>query len=627
MNKAVPECAMIFPCATEATSDVKVRHVQGTAASTPTCPRCAQRDPEADIIVKFPSNKEDVLTEREPVAEEILREEMWREKGQSSRPQDKLPLAISRSEPTPALESVLNSMQILFAELSEDNRKAERIVLAHLQTLEYQIQNLASSVETHIVKSAHGLITKSSPEKPLSDGVKEKPPIDVVVSGTVEPKRTTMRDDSMACDKREPPTVCEVESSVAMMEHMIVDETEEAWTPHMLDVIPAMVVLLNAVVIGVSTDVASTSTVWMVMDWGFAIFFIGEILVKWHLYGIRPFFAGAQRLWNIFDCFCVCVAVLDFCIALHGIVSGIEPADISGLMLMKLLRLAKLLRLVRLMRYRIFTELKSIITGLFCGLRVLLWAQALLGIIIYLGGIIMTNMIGAAEPEFSTLPDSMFSLFRCFTDGCSAYDGVPLHERIRHKYGGVVFVGWIVSYVFVTIGLFNLIMAVFIEHVSEAQSVQRKKRICENAISMQKELESVMVDLCMNSCPQVRKELRLLTRGSQTAKSNEDHRRGLQECSNVKITRDTFNTWMCDDVMMKILDEADVDLSSKFEIFDVLDADASGYLTMEELREGIMSLRGPIRKTEIVAIKLATRCVIAKLEEMQQPTEQQQACR
>ena len=26
--------------------------------------------------------------------------------------------------------------------------------------------------------------------------------------------------------------------------------------------------------------------------------------------------------------------------------------------------------------------------------------------------------------------------FRCFTDGCSAYDGTPLSERLREAYGG-----------------------------------------------------------------------------------------------------------------------------------------------------------------------------------------------
>ena len=28
-------------------------------------------------------------------------------------------------------------------------------------------------------------------------------------------------------------------------------------------------------------------------------------------------------------------------------------------------------------------------------------------------------------------PAAMFTTFRCFTDGCSAYDGTPLQERIR----------------------------------------------------------------------------------------------------------------------------------------------------------------------------------------------------
>lgn len=39
-------------------------------------------------------------------------------------------------------------------------------------------------------------------------------------------------------------------------------------------------------------------------------------------------------------------------------------------------------------------------------------------------------LLGVSEelPEFGTLTESMLTLFRCFTDGCTAYDGTPLQD-------------------------------------------------------------------------------------------------------------------------------------------------------------------------------------------------------
>lgn len=48
-------------------------------------------------------------------------------------------------------------------------------------------------------------------------------------------------------------------------------------------------------------------------------------------------------------------------------------------------------------------------------------------------------------------------------------------------------------------------------------------------------------------------------------------------------------------------------LASRFllyELFDVLDADLSGVLNLQELVEGLMRLRGPVSKNDMVAVRL-----------------------
>ena len=97
---------------------------------------------------------------------------------------------------------------------------------------------------------------------------------------------------------------------------------------------------------------------------------------------------------------------------------------------LKMLKLARLGRIIRLLKFKIFQELKLMIQGVFTGLRVLFWAVVLLMMSMYLLGVITKTLFDQYE-EFATVPSAMFTWFRCFTDGCSAYDGTPLQERVR----------------------------------------------------------------------------------------------------------------------------------------------------------------------------------------------------
>eukprot|EP00927_Polykrikos_kofoidii_P021404 TRINITY_DN20251_c0_g4_i1.p1 TRINITY_DN20251_c0_g4~~TRINITY_DN20251_c0_g4_i1.p1 ORF type:complete len:618 (-),score=68.99 TRINITY_DN20251_c0_g4_i1:13-1659(-) len=515
------------------------------------------------------------------------------------------------------LDSLLNAMHAHFAELNEDNRRAERVFLAQLQTIENQVQRLTSCVETHVIGPQHvgaagGTVDKCGPENFSTDQTSNTL-LSVCAKSTDEtiPNFTNCGDDGIHNNNRQ--------NGVAESEKESNRGSDDTlWAEFKSEVFPALVVLSNAVVIGISTDNAPDSLVWTGAEWGFASFYIWEILLKIYLHGVTLFVTGNQSCWNIFDSVCAVISLIDFGITVNGMVVGATSAEISAFTVVKMVRLARFLRTVRLMRYAIFAELKSLIMGLLCGFRVLLWAQVLLAVIIYIGGIVMTQLVGEFQPEFRSLPASMFTLYRCFTDGCSAYDGTPLHERLRREYGAAVFFTWILSHVFVTLGIFNLIMAVFVEHISDSQSVQQRIRLGENTSFTKRRLEEAMVRLCLrNSQIEHGRKISWSLKGSNTMSymnisEIEGHKRDLEKCQHVRVTRDDFKEWLLNDNVAKIMKEAEIDMSSQSEIFDVLDTDSNGYLTFRELVDGIMSLRGPIRKTEIVAIRLATSHMISR---------------
>eukprot|EP00930_Biecheleria_cincta_P020162 TRINITY_DN15223_c0_g1_i2.p1 TRINITY_DN15223_c0_g1~~TRINITY_DN15223_c0_g1_i2.p1 ORF type:complete len:101 (-),score=13.21 TRINITY_DN15223_c0_g1_i2:7-309(-) len=79
----------------------------------------------------------------------------------------------------------------------------------------------------------------------------------------------------------------------------------------------------------------------------------------------------------------------------------------------------------------------------------------------------MYNLGSSTIEEFQSLSAAMFTLFRCFTDGCSAYDGTPLSERLREEFGIAFSVGYVLIMMLVTVGIFNM------THMSSSSSSTR----------------------------------------------------------------------------------------------------------------------------------------------------------
>lgn len=82
------------------------------------------------------------------------------------------------------------------------------------------------------------------------------------------------------------------------------------------------------------------------------------------------------------------------------------------------------------------------------------------------------------------------------------------------------------------------------------------------------------------------------------------------------VTKEVFNTWLTDPVVLDLLEEVEVETSTKYELFDALDVDSGGELSIAELVSGLMQLRGPISKTDIVATRLKVAYIAELMEEI-----------
>merc|ERR1712190_107231 len=82
------------------------------------------------------------------------------------------------------------------------------------------------------------------------------------------------------------------------------------------------------------------------------------------------------------------------------------------------------------------------------------------------------------------------------------------------------------------------------------------------------------------------------------------------------VTRDVFSEWLREPEILGLLEEVEVETSTKWELFDALDVDGGGELTVDELVSGLMRLRGPVSKNDIVATRLKLTYVTELVEDL-----------
>eukprot|EP00438_Fugacium_kawagutii_P013627 Skav229259 [mRNA] locus=scaffold2418:130265:138670:- [translate_table: standard] len=158
-------------------------------------------------------------------------------------------------------------------------------------------------------------------------------------------------------------------------------------------------------------------------------------------------------------------------------------------------------------------------------------------VIIYTTGVAAKNVFGSEEPEFETVPAAMFTLFRCFTDGCNAYDGTPLMERLRPKYGVLFVVAW---------------------------------------LSLASQVVAPQTQLFLG-----------------------------WQWDGLFGTRNMLSPWCQDRDFISVLKDADIETANQVArlqriLRSFCHCRRSGWLTMNEIYNGLMRLRGPVAKTEIV---------------------------
>eukprot|EP00928_Gymnodinium_smaydae_P023715 TRINITY_DN19460_c0_g1_i1.p1 TRINITY_DN19460_c0_g1~~TRINITY_DN19460_c0_g1_i1.p1 ORF type:complete len:734 (+),score=67.98 TRINITY_DN19460_c0_g1_i1:69-2270(+) len=378
------------------------------------------------------------------------------------------------------------------------------------------------------------------------------------------------------------------------------------------EVIPALAIIANSIVIGLAQDVGQGHAAWEWIEVCFLLFYLVEFVVKLRFLGIRRFLRNGDSwdLWNWFDVACLLASAIDLTITFT--VAGSEEVGASNrFTLLKILRVARLARLVRTINNPLLSELKVMLLGVLAGLRTLVWAFFLLFIITYALAVTMRIFLGNAYAEFASVPAAMFTIFRCFTDSCDDYEGLPWTERLHAHWGSIFVLVYVVMIMLVTMGIFNLITAVFIENASMSQSRRRQEFLARSTALTTDRLKK-QISKCVIEGSIVSKDDQITSVLASSRINGIDDIFDLLDSTGFQVTPSIFNDWVSMPEFRNMLVECDIDCGGQADMSGLFSNRAPS-LSLNELVNGLMMLRGPVSKSDTASTHLALRSVMDQL--------------
>ncbi|CAK9022526.1 L type [Durusdinium trenchii] len=381
----------------------------------------------------------------------------------------------------------------------------------------------------------------------------------------------------------------------------------------------AILIVANGIMIGFQTDPEYA-------DWPgfiyfeavFGVFLVLEILLRMRILRCRKYWCGPDRYWNWFDLVLGATGVADLAIQLLTQGGGVE-----GTSLLRFCRLIRLVRIVKVFRIKAMKDLRLMVKGLVAGIRTLALAFMLLFGVLYVISGFATIAIGEndmAKREdlakyFENIPISMFTAFRCFTGECVNNEGKPIHSILFDYLGWPFIFSYIASYMLVTMGIFNVILAVYVDITmkaakeNDAQTAEQHSRESVRVARCTRELLKKFAGAYHTYHEEDKKKGK---RSSQSKKIKISTAGGLYtdvgDHESIAITKDLFLLVIQDRSVQKLMDDLDLP-HDRANLFEIIDADGSGTLQITELLHGLLKIRGDISKSDTIASYLATKAV------------------
>eukprot|EP00913_Durusdinium_trenchii_P031681 g29667.t1 len=208
---------------------------------------------------------------------------------------------------------------------------------------------------------------------------------------------------------------------------------------------------------------------------------------------------------------------------------------------------------------------------------------------VFLAGTGVSDVTIQIATWHKTIPNTMFTAFRCFTGECVNHQGHSITSLLADEFGVIFILSFVASYMLVTMGIFNVILAVYVDITMKAAKEELLKKFAaahRDFMAMEEAFDFTGKNF--NPMPA------LFT-------DDDVHEQ-------IEISKELFLVVIQDHSVQRLMDDLDLP-PDRANLFEVIDADGSGTLHITELVQGLLKIRGDISKSDTVASLLATKAV------------------
>mmetsp|Transcript_3368 Transcript_3368/g.7728 ORF Transcript_3368/g.7728 Transcript_3368/m.7728 type:complete len:583 (+) Transcript_3368:189-1937(+) len=350
---------------------------------------------------------------------------------------------------------------------------------------------------------------------------------------------------------------------------------------HYFQIASGVLVLTYTLVIGVQShmDMVSALQGCPTVDWRatsdivFTSIFLFEVLLR--MSAERLFFLrGPGRVWNFFDLLVVVSGLVEL--------AGVFEMNLTFLRILRSVRAIRVLRVIRIFRF--FAELRWMAASIFTCLVSLIWAFILLLTVMYIFAVVLMQGAGdylrqgqsvpdevriALEEDFAGIFRTIFSLTQAISGGRSWGEYAEPFVTINPAYG----VGFTVFVVFVIFGVLNILTGVFVQNTSAVAHYDRELIIEEE-----------------------------MKRNESTTNQIRSLFSELDKDKNGTISLRELKKNLSDSRVKAYFGVMGLDVQEATGLFNLLDADESGEVGIEEFIMTCMRLKGQAKSIDLAAM-------------------------
>merc|ERR1719362_1442035 len=400
----------------------------------------------------------------------------------------------------------------------------------------------------------------------------------------------------------------------------------------LVDSFVGVAILANSLFLGFSMDAESTSSgAYLVAEIVFTAIFLGEVILKIYLRGFYQQYCGKEWLTNIFDATIISADTVHLFLILAFARYYSSNSSTFNASIFRVVRLVRLARILRILRSQVFKDLLSMIQGMLGGLSTLLWAVAFFVIFIYVVALVFRDTLGrdlgsgesdenGANNEdnrmvqlyFSSVPTSMFTIFRCSFGECSTKIGSPIFEHVTEVHGGLWAVMYSLFLFIVVVGIFNVISAIFVQSTMASAELLASKTKQERLDDKNRWAKNV-VTLLRSFLMVARPDMEGVEEFAEGAATDTV----LHEMMHMSFPRHVIDEVVHkDEQALHALTKLDIDPSDHKYLSDILDPANTGSISILSMVDGLKRLRGEPRRSDIITVDLMIRSSQKKVDDI-----------